>query len=171
MFTIYERLNNHDYPLDSQLRVAAHEMFHPPFDLDDEGMWDALSDLKDDAWVQAIIEESNPAYGYSSFEGIVNEGSAQALDQIVAERLGFAQDPGERWRSADGGMHMLAAAFYHALKEEEFEKTGGEYAQWLMSALERGLLRPDSVRQRAAEIVGDQAVQRWGVGIVFPKAE
>lgn len=151
----------HSWPADIQLRVAAHEIFHPPFQRQNPDILEALSDLESDPWVQSIVENHNPAFGYNSFLGLIDEDSSQALDQIVSERLGFARDAGERWAGHDDGMHMLAAAFYHAMKEDGFDQTGGVYQDWLISAIERGLLSPDEVRRRAAEVVGAEPVQRW----------
>jgi hypothetical protein len=144
-----------------QLRVAAHEIFHPPFDLQDESLRAKSADWAADPWFQSIVENHNPGFGYNSLRGVVNEDSTQALDQIVAERLGFARDPSERWNTADDGMHMLAAALYHAMKEDGFDETGGTYADWLSSALDRGMLTPEEVRRRATEIVGPAQVQYW----------
>jgi hypothetical protein len=144
-----------------QLRVAAHEIFHPPFDPNDAALADALRELRADPWMSSIVEDHDPQYGYNSFMGVINEDSTQALDQIVADRLGFAQDPGERWRGSDGGMHMLAAALYQAMNEDGFAETGGVYSDWLKTALVDGVLSPAEVRRRAALIVGEAAVDRW----------
>lgn len=145
-----------------QLRNAAHELFHPPFDLQDAELKVLLSELANDPWIRSIIEDHDPRFGYNSFMGVVNEDSTQALDQIVSERLGFGRDPGERWREADGGMHMLAAALYQAMREDGFAEHGGRYEDWLKSALRRGLLAPAAVRRRAAEVAGQDAVDAWG---------
>ncbi|MDX1556499.1 MAG: hypothetical protein R3212_10775, partial [Xanthomonadales bacterium] len=147
---------------ETQLRIAAHELFHPPYDLNDAELLSLLADLEADPWMISIVEDHDPKYGYNAFGGVVNEDSTQALDQIVSERLGFARDPARRWQHSDGGMHMLAAALYHAMIEDGFAETGGVYADWLKSALRKGLLTPDSVRRRAAEIVGQEAVDAWG---------
>ena len=154
-------LNHHHYDAGIQLRTAAHEIFHPPFDLQDEEIQSRLLNLSQDTWMRTIVEDHDPQFGYNSFEGVINEDSTQALDQIVSERLGFARDPGERWRHADGGMHMLAAALYQAMKEEGFDQRGGVYQDWLADALDRGLLTPPEVRRRAVLIVGEEAVARW----------
>jgi hypothetical protein len=146
-----------------QLRVAAHEIFHPPFDIHDGELADLLGALEADPWMVSIVEDHDPAFGYNTFRGVINEGSTQALDQIVADRLGFARDPAQRWRHADGGMHMFAAAAYHAMVEDGFADTGGHYGDWLKSALERGLLSPEDTRRRAAEIVGWDTVNQWGL--------
>ncbi len=143
------------------LLIAAHEIFHPPFDLKDEELLRRLQPLEADPWVQSIVNNHDPAYGYNSFMGVINEDSTQALDQIVSERLGFAREPAKRWQRADGGMHMIAAALYQAMKEDGFADSGGTYGEWLKSALARGLLSPAEVRRRAALIVGEEAVQRW----------
>jgi len=152
----------YEWEADTQLRVAAHEIFHPPFDLDDDSLWALMSDLEADPWMVSIVEDHDPAFGYNSFQGVINEGATQALDQIVSDRLGFGRDPGRRWQHADGGMHLFAAALYHALIEDGFDDSGGVFEDWFRSALERGVLSPSEVQRRAAEIVGQDAVNRWG---------
>jgi hypothetical protein len=144
-----------------QLRVAAHEIFHPPFDLQDETLREKAASWETDPWFRSIVENHNPGFGYNSLAGVINEDSTQALDQIVSERLGIARDPAIRWNTADDGMHMLAAALYHAMKEDAFDQTGGTYSDWFASALDRGMLTPDEVRRRATEIVGREQVQYW----------
>lgn len=152
----------HGYEAETQLRVAAHEIFHPPFDPNDTELLSLLSGLENDPWMQSIVSDHDPQYGYNSFMGVINEGSTQALDQIIASRLGFARDPESRWQEADGGMHMFAAAAWHAMVEDGFAETGGVYSDWLKSALRRGLLSPSEVRRRAAEVVGEDTVSQWG---------
>lgn len=152
----------HGWEAETQLRVAAHEIFHPPFDPNDAELIDLLSDLEADPWMQSIVNDHDPGFGYNSFMGVINEGSTQALDQIVSERLGFARDPGRRWQHADGGMHMFAAAAWHAMVEDGFAETGGVYSDWLKSALRRGLLSPSEVRRRATEVAGADTVNQWG---------
>lgn len=152
----------YEWEAETQLRVAAHEIFHPPFDTDDEELLGLLSELEADPWMRSIVEDHDPQYGYNSFMGVINEGSTQALDQIVSARLGFARDPGARWRDSDGGMHMFAAAAWHAMTEDGFDESGGTYSDWLKSALRRGLLTPSEVRRRATEVVGEETVDQWG---------
>lgn len=151
----------YDFNPDIQLRTAVHELFHPPFDITDETVWAALQPLTEDPWLVSLIEHSNPIYGYSSLRGIVDEDSAQALEQIVNEQLDVALDPGEDWRRSDEGMHMLAAALYQAMREDGFAQEGGEYQAWLVSAVERGLFGPGEIRRRAGLIVGEEAVAKW----------
>lgn len=154
-------LTHHSYDAHIQLRTAAHEIFHPPFVLDDWRLWVRLETLKNDPWMRNIVEHHDARFGYNSFEGIVNEDSTKALDQIVSERLGFAGSLRERLIEGDGGMHVLAAALYQAMKEDGFDRRGGSYSDWLISALDRGMLTPSEVRRRAAIVLGRQAVDRW----------
>jgi hypothetical protein len=154
-------LTHPSYPAETQLRVAAHEVFHPPFDVEDWRFVARFARLRDDPWMRSIVETHNPQFGYNSFDGLINEDSTQALDQIVSERMGFGREPGDRWRRADDGMHMLAAALYHAMKEDGFDRRGGAYPDWLLSAFDRGLLTPAEVRRRATAVVGAEAVNRW----------
>lgn len=154
-------LTHHSWPAETQLRIAAHEIFHPPYDLEDQELKILLEPLANDTWLQNIIKDHDPRFGYNTFEGVINEDSTQALDQIVSERLGFARDPAKRFTHADGGMHMMAAAFYHAMKLDGFDERGGTYSDWLKSALRHGLLSPELVRNHARAVVGDAAVDKW----------
>jgi len=153
--------SHYSYPMHVQLRTATHEMFHPPYERADLSIYEKLEPLIRDPWMQSILHDHDPAIGYNTFPELLDESSSQALDQIVADRMGFEWGPGARWRVADGGMHMLAAAIYQMLKEDGFDKSGGSYAEWLPTAIDRGLFRPDEVRRRAALVVGQEAVDRW----------
>ena len=156
-------ITHHSWEAGIQLRTATHELLHSPFDNDDRELRSLLEPLASDKWMQNIVNDHDPKFGYNSFldDGIVQEDSAKALDQIVSERLDFARDPAKRFAESDGGMHMLAAALYHAMMEDGFAENGGAYGDWLKSALRRGLLRPQEVRRRAAEVVGQEAVDKW----------
>ena len=147
-----------------QLRTAVHEMLHPPFERGDSSVYERLEDLRTDPWMQSILTGHDSAIGYNTFPELLDESATQALDQLIADRMGFEQGPGARWRNADGGMHMLAAAIYQMLVEDRFGQTGGKFAEWFDSAIDRGLLAPAEVRRRAALIVGQEAVDRWNPG-------
>jgi hypothetical protein len=153
--------SHHSYPMYIQLRTATHEMFHPPFERGDNSVYERLEELRTDPWMQSILTGHDPAIGYNTFPELLDESATQALDQIVSDRMGFDQGPGARWRTADGGMHMLAAAIYQMLVEDGFGNKGGRFSDWFDSAIERGLLSPAEVKRRAALIVGKDAVDRW----------
>ena len=136
-------------------------MFHPPFERADASIYARLEELSSDPWMMSIVHDHDPAVGYNSFPELLEESSTQALDQIVLDRIDLGQGPGTRWRNTDGGMHMLAAAIYQMLREDDFHKTGGNYSEWLDSAIERGMFAPEEVRRRAASVVGKKAVNRW----------
>jgi len=153
--------SHHSYPMYIQLRTATHEMFHPPFERGDFSVYERLDELRTDPWMQSILNGHDPSIGYNTFPDLLDESATQALDQIVADRMGFDQGPGARWRTADGGMHMLAAAIYQMLRQDRFGETGGTFAEWFDAAIDRGLFTPAEVKRRAARIVGQDAVDRW----------
>lgn len=120
-------LTHHDYPDAVVLRNAAHEMLHPPFDMEGPTARLVLQTLERDPLLTRVVAEHNPAFGYNSIAGLLNEDCVQALEQIVSERLGFARPPGEYWRRQDEGMHILAAALYGLLKADGYDRTGGDF--------------------------------------------
>ncbi len=143
------------------LRVAAHEVFHPPFDLGDEEVWEAARHLETSPYMRSLLAKRDRKWGYDDFEAFLNEDSTQALDKIVAVRMGFAKDPAEYWRTQDDGMHILAAALFQAMNETGFADRGGRYRDWLVGAFQERLLTGSEVQRRAALIVGEEAVEKW----------
>ena len=154
-------VSHYSYPMETQLRTATHEIFHPPFERGDMSIYDALEELRSDPWMMSIVNDHDPELGYNTFPELLDESSTQALEQIVSNRMGFGWGPGARWRSTDGGMHMLAAAIYQMLREDGFDKSGGHFSESLVSAIERGMFTPEEIKRRAALVVGKPAVDRW----------
>lgn len=121
-----------DYPLDIILRNAVHEPMHPPFrHPDDPVLWAALAPLKSDADFMRALEHHDPAFGYNTFEGLVEEDCVQAIEQIINERIGVADPAGGHWRESDGGLHILAAAIYRLMKDDGYDRRGGSFQAWL----------------------------------------
>lgn len=154
-------LSHFDYPVETVVRIAAHEMLHPPFPMDGPAATAALRVLDANPMMVRILKEHDPAFGYNTMEGILNEDTVEALDQIVSERLGVARDPAERWRKADDGMHVLAAALYGMLKAEGYDRTGGDIERWMADAAASGKLAPGRIAASASRIMGLPADQLW----------
>ncbi|MEM9494502.1 MAG: hypothetical protein AAGA09_00755 [Pseudomonadota bacterium] len=142
-------------------RNAAHEMLHPLLNNERPETQRILSHLAGDPLLLAIVEKSNPAFGYSSIRGLVEEGAVQALEAVINERLRQEREPAAYWRKQDGGMHLFAAATYHLMKETGFAQIGGDMLSWLDREVGRRRLRGSDLQQRAEAIVGREAVSAW----------
>ena len=154
-------LTNIGYPASIVLRNAAHEPLHPPFDATVPRVAESVAEFARDSLVVRIVRDHNPSFGYNTLGGYVDEDAVQALEQVVSERLGIAIPAAERWRKADDGMHLLAAAIYHLIRETGFAQDGGRFESWFIDAVEAGRLKPAEVERRARAVVGDSAVDRW----------
>jgi hypothetical protein len=141
--------------------TAAHEILHPPFALDGRVARRCLAVLKDDALLTRILAEKSRESGYNTLEGLFEEDTVQALDQIVQERLGRGLSPRERWRRADDGLHVLAAGLYGMLKADGFDRRGGEIEAWLDQAVEQGRLGSRHWQAAAADVLGLPAQDLW----------
>ncbi|MFZ6184175.1 hypothetical protein [Nannocystis pusilla] len=159
---IGQRFISHlDYPDETVLRIAAHEILHPPFDVESPAIRDALEVLRRDPLLTRIVAEHDPSFGYTTLDGLFDEDTAEALDQLISERIGVARPAGERWRGADDGMHVLAAGLYGLLKADGFERTGGAIQDWLGNAARDGRLAPDSLHPAAASVLGLSRDRLW----------
>lgn len=150
-----------DWPDEVVIRTAGHELLHPPVDMAGEAATAAIAVLRQDALIQRIVAEHDPAFGYNSLEGLFDEDLASALDQLIGERLGVARDPAERWTDVDGGMHVLSAGFYGLMMRTGYAETGGDLEQWLVRIARGGWLAPPSLHGAAAQVLGRPADRLW----------
>ncbi len=127
-----------DFDLMTTVRIAAHELLHPPMDMKGRVATAVLRQVESDDLFARIVREHDPAWGYTTIEGYVNEDVCQALDQLMIEQLSVARNPADRWRRADDGMHVLAAGLYGLLREDRWVEHGGSIEAWLADALEFG---------------------------------
>lgn len=158
---VQRSLSHFDYANENVVRIVAHEMLHPPFPMDGPTAKAALAVLDKDPLMVRVLKEHDPSFGYNSMEGILNEDTVEALDQIVSERLGVARDPAERWAKADGGMHVLAAALYGMLKAEGYDRTGGNIERWMAEAAATGKLSPQRIATFAGQVTRTAPDKLW----------
>jgi hypothetical protein len=140
-------LTHVDWPFAIVLRNAVHEMMHPPFDLaNDNELRKTLSSLESDDFLLDKIRNHDPAYGYNTFEGFIEEDCVQALEQVINEKMGVAIEPHRRWKESDGGMHVFAVALYSVMKEESFNKKGEIFRDFLIRIIRSGKLSPGKIK-------------------------
>ncbi|HVZ41558.1 MAG TPA: hypothetical protein VHI13_19915 [Candidatus Kapabacteria bacterium] len=145
------------YPLAIVLRNAVHEMLHPPYDLlQDVALSTAVEELRGDRFLMDAVLNHDPAYGYNSFHGYLEEDCVQAIEQIINERFGIGLDPHERWRTADGGMHVLAAVLYDAMREEGFGNDDESFRDLLIRLIATGRLRAGAIHDRYAAFLAKE---------------
>lgn len=150
-----------DYPDEIVIRIADHELMHPPYNKSSERMKVVLDVLSRDPLLNRILKEHDPRFGYNSLEGILNEDTVQALEQIINERFGVAKPPAQRWHESDDGMHVLAAGLYGLLKSDGYDGTGGNIEEWLYRAASRGKLSPNALHASAARVLERRVDQLW----------
>ena len=154
-------LQAYDYDIPTTVRIAAHEMLHPPVPMDGPTAKAALDVLSKDPLMTRIVKEHDPRWGYTTLEGLLNEDLCEALDQLISEALGVARNPADRWRKADDGIHVLAAAFYGYLREDRWVEHGGNIETWLGQAVSSGHLGPERLHATAARVLERPATQLW----------
>jgi hypothetical protein len=154
-------LTHLSYPDELVIRNAAHEILHPPFDAEHPTIRAAMEVLHRDPLLTRIVADHDPSFGYTTLKGLFDEDTAEALEQLINERLGVAVPARERWRRADDGMHVLAAGLYGLLKADGFERTGGAIQEWLGKAAREGRLEPASLHASAAAVLELPPERLW----------
>lgn len=146
---------------DTLVLTAAHEPLHPPFDRDGDALRHCRDALANDPLLQRILAGKSRDSGYNTLDGLFEEGVVQALDQIIQERLGRGRPPATRWRTADEGIHVLAAALYGLLKADGFDRHGGAIEAWLEAAARQGRLASARWQASAAEVLALPVDRLW----------
>ena len=140
-------LTDASYPFKIVLRNAVHEPMHPPFDLaKDKELRDALDVLRNDEFLMDKVGNHNKSFGYNSFEGFVEEDCVQALELLICEKLGVANEPHARWKKNDDGMHVLAVALYALMKTQNFNGEKEHFRSFLIRNIKNGQLAPGSIK-------------------------
>lgn len=154
-------LQSADYDIATTVRIAAHEMLHPPVPMDGPAAKAAMAVLERDPLVMRIVREHDPRWGYTTLEGYLNEDLCEALDQLISEALGVARNPADRWRKADDGMHVLAAGLYGLLRQDKWAEAGGDIEQWLAKTVAAGRLAPRVLHRVAARVLERPVDRLW----------
>jgi hypothetical protein len=150
-----------DYDTATTVRIAAHEMLHPPYDEKGPAAQAALGVLRRDPLITAIVRDHDPQWGYTTLEGMLNEDLVEALDQLISEALGVARNPADRWRKADDGMHVIAGGLYGLLREDRWIDRGGSIEDWLLKAATTGRLDPANFHAVASRVLERPVTRLW----------
>lgn len=135
------------YTPDIVLRVAIHELLHPPYDLSkDRELKKELEKLRADEFLIDKIRNHNPSFGYNSFESFVEEDCVRALDQIIGERLGLETAARRRFKEEDDGMHVFGAALYNLMKQEKYDGRQEVFRNFLLRVLLSGKLSAGKIK-------------------------
>lgn len=128
------------------LRNAVHEMMHPPFLQDDKELLKALEIFKKDEFLMDKILNHNPAFGYNTFEGYIEENIVQAVEQMINEKLEINVDARQRWKNNDDGIHVFATVLYVLMKEQGFPKNKESLSQFLIRMICSGKLAVNKIK-------------------------
>lgn len=150
-----------DYDTATTVRIAAHEMLHPPVPMDGAAATAALAAFARDPLMVRIVRDHDPQWGYTTLKGLLDEDLVQALDQLISEALGVGRNPADRWRKADDGMHVMAAGLYGLLRQDRWIDKGGSIERWLADAAAHGRLAPESFHPVAARVLERPVDALW----------
>lgn len=154
-------LQSSDYDVATTVRIAAHELLHPPVPMDGPAALATLAVLEQDPVIPGVVTNHDPRWGYTTLDGMLNEDLCQALDQMVGEALGVARNPADRWRMSDDGIHVIAAGVYGLLRQDRWNRTGGSFEVWLAEAVRRGRFAPANFHAVAADVLERPVDKLW----------
>ncbi|HVG27218.1 MAG TPA: hypothetical protein VM865_06400 [Acidobacteriaceae bacterium] len=154
-------LQSLDYDTETTVRIAAHEMLHPPVAMDGASAKAVLDTLSRDGLLTRIVHDHDPRWGYTTLEGLLNEDLCQALDQLISEQLGVGRNPADRWRKSDDGIHVLAAGIYGLFRQDKWIDKGGSLEHWLAEKNRVGAFSPESFHAVAARVLERPVDHLW----------
>ncbi len=128
------------YPHESTLRIAIHEMFHPPYRLDE--VEEEAQALIDDPLFQESFRTKNPSFGYSTETSFLEENVVEAMELHVSRRAGLIADPLAYLREHDEGSHRLSVVLLRYFGEvpKLADEPFGRYFKRLVAQMPVGRL-------------------------------
>jgi len=149
------------YSDDIILNMSAHELMHPPLDLQGAAMTAALAELRRDPFWTGIVTRRDPQLGdLGDLPNYVEECMVQALDQIAGDRRGSSRRAADFF-SRSGGSDVLAACIYGLLREDGYQRTGGNFEAWLARAVAAGRFSTASLEAAGTRILGASPRTVW----------
>lgn len=128
------------YSKETTLRIAIHEMFHPPYNRD--RLKKELEALAEDSLIKEAFENQNPQFGYSTIQGFIEENVVEAMELYVSEKAGLIKDPLAYLDKHDEGSHVFSVVLLKYLKEQPkpIDETFENYFKVLLKGMTIGNL-------------------------------
>ncbi len=134
-------------PDEHLVRTAIHELLHDPYNYADSSFRKATDTLEQDPLFKQHMEQSNPDYAYNTWYPYLAENCVRALEQLISEQVGVAQDIHTRWgQGEDEGMFSMAAVLYSIMKQENFATSGESFQSFLARMVQEGRLTPEKTQ-------------------------
>lgn len=157
------------YPGSVTVKTAVHELLHPPFAR--EGDLDAkLTALESDPFFQRLVREHDPAFGYTTAKGLLEEDCAEAIDVFVSERQGMLRTKdgmprtgADFFRHHDDGIHVVAYVLYEELKRADFSRWT-TFEDFLVRLFDEGVLGSGNLERQFRSYPGHYPVKALGHG-------
>lgn len=140
-------LTDEAWPIKIVVRNASHEMMHPPFDLNtDKELVDLLNSLKNDEFIMDKVTNHEKSFGYNTFEGLIEEDTVQAIEQLINEKFKIENEARQKWKESDDGIHVFAVALYSVMKDEKFPQNHETFRNFLVRMIRTGKLSPGKIK-------------------------
>lgn len=148
-------LSDEQVPLRITVKTALHELLHPPFartGRDSAPIDELLKRIEADPWFARLVRDHDPAFGYTTAAGLLEEDLITAIDVYNAHRLGLLDDPDAYFAKHDDGLHALAFLLYQLIGREH--RAGETYQDFLLRLAREGKLRPGALEAQFAAAPG-----------------
>ena len=124
---------DYKWPDKAIINTFAHELFHPPYKL--ENVQKTIDLLKEKDFVKKAYDNQDPQIAYSPMEGFIEENIVEALGTFIASSCGFEDEPYKYFQKHDNGSHVISPYLFKYLsdndirKEQSFEEYFNDFVQ------------------------------------------
>jgi hypothetical protein len=114
-------LTDVSYPIQTTVKTALHELLHPPFAPGSPALA-AMAALERDPFLQRLVREHDPSFGYTTAAGLLEEDCVTAVHVHNAVAMGLLADPAAYFAAHDDGIHVVAFILYRALERADMTR-------------------------------------------------
>lgn len=104
----------------SMMNSVIHELFHPPYKLED--VKELVDELGQKDFVIEAFKNQNPLYAYDPMELFVEENIVEALAVYAVVVLGLEDAPYKYFEKHDEGSHVISPHFFRFLTEGDIKE-------------------------------------------------
>lgn len=122
-----------NFSKESALMIVAHELFHPPYDINKASK--SIKILSEKSWVVHAFDNQNDNCRYGQMDYFIEENIVEALGIYIAYKFGVEKNPYAYFEKHDYGSHVISPKLFKYMienpknREQEFEKYLCEFSR------------------------------------------
>ena len=128
-------LSDIQFPIETTIRIAVHEMFHPPYRK--QNFISEFTRLKNNPFFKNAFLNQHPNCRYPEIDGFIEENIVEGMEVYISSKIGLLKKPLKYLEKHDYGSHVfsLILQFYFFNYPKQIEESFENYLKRLFALM------------------------------------